>query len=278
MDFSSIENKLPHDLGLRWSLLLERLSAFQSAVVGFSGGVDSGLLCVAAWRALGERMTAVTLRSPVESEGDVASAQRLAAQTGFSLRVIDFDDLEDEAFVANPPDRCYVCKGRRYRFLRDLAAREGYEVVLDGSNFDDLNDYRPGQRAIRESGIVTPLQDAGFGKTEIRDLSKALGLCVWDRPSAPCLATRFPYGSPISRQAIEQISIGERFLRGLGFSSIRIRHYGSLAKIEVAAEEVDRLVSMRQEVLKFFLTAGFKFAAVDLNGYRQGTLNDEVLK
>lgn len=274
LDLAAVEKDLPAELRPRWDALVQRLRDLGSVVVAFSGGVDSGLLCAAAWRALDTRMLAVTIRSPVESEDDVASAQALAEQVGLPLRVIDFDDLANPEFAANPPDRCYVCKLARYRRLRDLAALEGYKALVDGSNADDLTDYRPGQRAVIETRAVCPLQELGFTKTEIRSLSGALGLSTADRPSAPCLATRFPYGSPITRTGLEQVAEGERYLRELGFRTIRVRHHGQVARIEVAPDEIERLVALRQLVSAHFRSLGLQYVTADLAGYRSGSLNE----
>ena len=234
MDFISLENNLSPELKTRWDSLLDYFRKLESVVVAFSGGVDSGLLCAAAYRALGERMLAVTVRSPVEALDDVKSAHALANQVGFPLRILDYDDLSNPEFVSNPPDRCYVCKFARFRQLGQLAAEEGFSVLVEGSNADDLSDYRPGLRAVAETGTVSPLQELGFTKNEIRTLARAFGLSVWDRPSAPCLATRFPYGSPITHEGLRQVAQGERYLHEHGFRVVRVRHHGAMVRLEVA--------------------------------------------
>ncbi len=277
MDLSARERALSPEQRPRWEALLDRFRELGSAAVAFSGGVDSGLLSTAAWRALGDRMLAVTVRSPVESMGDVASAEALSEQVGFPLRVVDHDDLANPDFAANPPDRCYVCKLARFRLLRGLADAEGLSALVEGSNADDLDDYRPGRRAVSETGAVSPLQELGLGKAEIRALSRELELSVWDRPSAPCLATRFPYGSAITPEGLRQVAEGERYLHELGFGNIRVRHHGQVARIEVAPDEIERLVSLRGAVSAHFQSLGLPYVAVDLVGYRTGSLN-EVLE
>lgn len=277
MDFISLENALSPELKTRWDSLLDYFRKLESVVVAFSGGVDSGLLCAAAYRALGERMLAVTVRSPVESLDDVESARALANQVGFPLRVLDYDDLDNPEFVSNPPDRCYVCKLARFHQLGQLAAAEGFAALVEGSNADDLSDYRPGLRAVTETGTVSPLQELGFTKNEIRTLARAFGLSVWDRPSAPCLATRFPYGSSITHEGLRQVAQGERYLHEHGFRVVRVRHHGAIARLEVAPGEIERLVAMREDVTAYFKSLGFTYASVDLSGYRLGSLN-EVLK
>ena len=277
MDFLTLESTFPPQLKSRWEALLDRFRQMESAVVAFSGGVDSGLLSVAAYRALGDRMMAVTVRSPVEALDDVDSARTLADQVGFPLRILDYDDLSNPEFVANPPDRCYICKLIRFRQLGRMAAEEGFATLVEGSNADDLDDYRPGRRAVTETGAISPLQELGFSKNEIRTLARAFGLSVWDRPSAPCLATRFPYGSPVTHEGLRQVANGERYLHELGFRVVRVRHHGTMARLEVAPDEINRLVAMREEVTAYFKTMGFTYVSADLSGYRLGSLN-EVLK
>jgi uncharacterized protein len=222
-------------------------------------------------------MLAVTVRSPVEALDDVESARALADQVGFQLRVLDYDDLSNPEFISNPPDRCYVCKLARFRQLGQLAAEEGFGTLVEGSNAEDLSDYRPGLRAVAETGTVSPLQVLGFNKSEIRTLARALGLSVWDRPSTPCLASRFPYGSLITHEGLHQVANGERYLHEQGFRVVRVRHHGVMARLEVASDEIDRLVAMREEVTAYFKSIGFTYVSVDLSGYRLGSLN-EVLK
>ncbi|MCE1253245.1 MAG: ATP-dependent sacrificial sulfur transferase LarE [Anaerolineae bacterium] len=268
---------LSSDLQARWQELTGLIKSMQSVVVAFSGGVDSGLLAAAAYAALGNKMLALTISSPVESAGDVESASKLAAQVGFPLRVIEHNDLDDALFVANPPERCYHCKLIRFNRMKELAAAEGYAFMLEGSNADDLSDYRPGRHAVLETGTRSPLLELGMGKSEIRALAFALNLPIWNRPSAPCLATRFPYGSPITVEGLRQVADGERYLKELGFGTLRVRHHGSVARLEVPGDEIPKLVTLREPVLLFFKQLGFNYVALDLAGYRSGSLNEGLV-
>ena len=274
--FSPTINEVDPQARARWNLLLDILHDMGSAVVAFSGGVDSGLLCAAAYVALGEHMLAVTIHSPVDPPGEVESALALARQIGFAHQVIEHDDLRNAQFVANPPDRCYHCKLARLDAVQRLGRERGLAHALEGSNADDARDYRPGSRAVKELGARSPLAEAGLTKPEIRALARAMHLVIADRPSAPCLATRFPYGSPVTREGLDQVKQAESFLQQSGFGQVRVRHHGHLARLEVASEQIERLAAQRQTVLPYFKQLGFQYIALDLEGYRMGSMNETL--
>lgn len=261
-------------LRAKGTALYQTLHAAGSLVVAFSGGVDSALVAAVGYAALGANMTAVTVRSPVETPGDTEAAERTARQAGFRHVIVDFDDFASPQFTSNPPDRCYHCKLARFRELRRLADSWGVSVIAEGSNADDALDYRPGARAVAELGIRSPLAEVGLTKPEIRALARALGLEVWERPSSPCLATRFPYGSTITRQGLQQVAQGEAYLKERGFTLVRVRHFGNTARLEVPLAEIEHLVSQRDDILPFFKQLGFTYVVIDLEGYRSGAMNE----
>ena len=254
--------------------LYDLLKSYGSLVVAFSGGVDSALICAVGHLALGERMLAVTALSPVETPGDHEFALRVAKEVGFAHRLIDFDDFATPHFAENPPDRCYHCKLARLAAIGRMATELGFAVLAEGSNADDALDYRPGARAVAELRVRSPLAEVGLAKAEIRALARALNVPVWDRPSAPCLATRFPYGSRITPQGLDQVARGEAYLKQLGFAPVRVRHFGDTARLEVAPADVAALAARQAEVVPFFKQLGFIYVLVDLAGYRSGAMNE----
>jgi pyridinium-3,5-biscarboxylic acid mononucleotide sulfurtransferase len=261
----------------KWQALVERLASLGSAVVAFSGGVDSSFLAVAAHKALAPRMLAVTIRSQVETVGLMETAAALAAQFGFPHQFVDYDKLQDEAYVENTPNRCYECKSTDLGMITRIAQTGSFAHVLLGANADDLGDYRPGLRAAAELQVLSPLAEVGLTKKEIRTLSRELGLKNWNFPSSPCLASRIPYGTPVTHEKLEQIALGEAYLHALNFEIVRVRNTGPTAKIEVLPGDIERLVRVREMVADYFKQIGFKYVTLDLEGYRTGSLNEVLI-
>lgn len=245
------------------------------AAVAFSGGVDSSLLLKTALDCLGaDNVLAVTVSSPVHPAHEQDEAKCLAAALGARHLLVESNELLNEEFVANPTDRCYVCKFERFGELAEIARTYGFEHLLDGSNGDDLDDYRPGHRAARERGVRSPLQEAGFSKADVRTLSKALGLPTWDRPSQACLASRFPYGERITAEGLRQVEEAEALLHRLVAGQVRVRHHGRLARIEIEAHQFAPLMEHRDEVVGGLKALGFTYITLDLAGFRSGSMNE----
>jgi len=260
----------------KWQALAARLQTLGGVVVAFSGGVDSSCLAVAAHLILAPRMLAVTIRSVVETEGLMETAGAIATQYGFPHQIVDYDKLKDAAYVENSPNRCYVCKSVDLEIIIQIARKADIPYVLLGANADDLGDYRPGLRAAGEKGVISPLAEVGFTKPEVRALSRALGLANWKSPASPCLASRIPYGSPVTREKLEQVAAGEAYLHALNFEVVRVRYLDGSARIEVPPSEMPRLINLHGTVAAFFKQLGFRYVTLDLEGFRSGSLNDAI--
>ncbi|MCF7939534.1 MAG: ATP-dependent sacrificial sulfur transferase LarE [Spirochaetales bacterium] len=247
-----------------------------SVLVAFSGGVDSTLLLKVSKDILGDNVVAVTALSETTPRHERKDAIRQADTLGVEHLLVESHELELAEFVANPPDKCYICKKNRFANLITLAQQRGIPHVVDGGNMDDHRDFRPGIRAIKELGIRSPLKEVGLSKMEIRRLSKQLLLPTWNKPSGACLASRIPYHKHITADKLKQVDAGEQFLRDLGLSDqVRIRHHGDIARLEVDVKDIHKLIdeSLRHEVTSFLKSIGFQFIALDLEGYSVGSLN-----
>jgi uncharacterized protein len=264
------------ELRARETALFDRLRALPSLIVAYSGGVDSAFLAWAATRALGDRALCVTADSPSYPERHRAMATAIARDFQLRHEIVRTTEIDQPAYRANNPDRCYHCKHELYTHLTAIAASRGIAAVADGSNADDRGDYRPGRRAAREFGVLSPLDEAGLTKDDIRELSRRAGLPTWDEPASACLSSRIPYYSEVSEQKLRVIERSEDALRELGFRVLRVRHHGEVARIELAKAEMPRLLEpgMMSRVDEQLRAQGFKYVAVDLRGYRLGSLNE----
>src|SRR5918999_121684 len=254
---------------------LERLVAlYGSALVAFSGGVDSSLALAICARALPKgNVLAVTSNNETYLPSELDLAREFAGSLGVEYLIVNTRELDNPDYASNPANRCYFCKSTLYSDLRRIAEERGYACVVDGANADDEGDYRPGRKAAKELEVVSPLSKAGVGKAEVRVLAKYLGLPSWDKPALACLSSRFPYGQEITPEKLSQVARAEEFLRAEGFRQVRVRHHGEIARLEVGPDEMEKAFACRDRISAELKEAGFLYVALDLSGYASGSLN-----
>jgi uncharacterized protein len=255
-----------------------RLEALGSVLVAYSGGIDSAFLAVTAARVLGDRAICVTADSP--SYPDRHRDLAIGTARAFNLRheMVETSEMDNPDYRANPANRCYYCKHELYSRLTAIARARGFACVVDGSNADDRGDYRPGRQAAREFGVLSPLDDVGLGKDEIRELARAAGLASWDEPASACLSSRIPYHSEVTEEKLRTIEAAERVLRRLGFRVFRVRHHETIARLELGRDEIARALepAVADEIDRALRALGYAHVAIDLRGYRLGSLNDAL--
>lgn len=268
----------PRTLGEKEQFLLANLAQLPSLIVALSGGADSAYLAWAAHRALGERALSVTAQSPSFSAHDRAQVEGFVGALALRHEFIETHEMENPAYRANAPDRCYFCKDELFSALDAMARERGFSAIAYGVNADDTLDFRPGHRAATEHQVLAPLLDAGLAKAQIRELSRRAALPTWDRPASACLASRLPYGTQVTPERLSLVERGEAALRELGFRQFRVRLHDEMARIEVSPDEMPRAFSLQMsaEIVARFKAAGFKYVALDLQGYRQGSLNEAL--
>jgi uncharacterized protein len=259
--------------------LVAALRAMGRVIVAYSGGTDSAYLAWAANSALGANALIVTADSASIPESHKRDAEALARQFGFRHEYIETKEFDNPDYVANNPDRCFHCKDELFTRLEEVGRARGYEHIVYGVNVDDLGDYRPGQNAAKQHRVNSPLVDAGLRKIEIRELSRMAGLPTWDRPASACLSSRVPYGTPVTVETIKTVEQGEEALRALGFRQFRVRFHGELVRIEIARDEMERAltIDMAAKLAAIFKPLGFHYITLDLEGYRQGSMNETLV-
>jgi uncharacterized protein len=263
------------DLVAKQALLDQHLRVLGRTLIAYSGGVDSAFLAWAAHRVLGENMLAVIADSPSLARAQLADATAFAGDQGIPLEIIATDELDRPEYARNDASRCFHCKDELFTAMEEFRARGDFESIAYGVNMDDQGDFRPGQLAAQQHRVAAPLRDAGLTKQDIRGLSRAAGLRIWDKPASACLSSRIEYGREVTREALSVVEQGEDTIRALGFRQFRVRHHGDIVRIEIAREEMPRALTaeMAAEFTRVFKALGFKFVTLDLEGFRSGSMN-----
>ena len=256
--------------------LLKELSGLERLLISYSGGIDSTLLAVLAQKALHDRVKCILFDAPIVPRRAVRDAAEIARKFGLSCNIMPFAILENEEFRKNSPNRCYICKKQSAKMLKDQAEKLGISNVADGINASDLNEYRPGLQASNEEGIIHPFLSLGIEKVEIRQIAQDCGFDFWNKPSASCLASRIPYGEEITVEKLQMVENAENIMHDLGFSNLRVRLHGKIARIELIPEEFEKALNLRHQIVKLLEDIGFSYITLDLKGYRSGSM-DEVL-
>ena len=256
------------------AILKNRLKKYKSAVIAFSGGVDSTFLACIAKDVLGDNLLLITATSSTYPFYELEEAKSLAALLGIKHKIIVSEEIDIPGYADNPPDRCYYCKSELFGKIKYIASEEGYEAVFDGSNADDLKDFRPGMKAKQEKGVISPLADSGFTKSDIRHFSAKLNLPTATKQSYACLASRFPYGEKITKVKLDRLAMAEFEVRNLGFSQFRIRSHENLARFEFIASEMDKAWEIKDKLTEICQKSGFNYITIDLKGYRTGSMNE----
>ena len=257
--------------------LKELLIDMDRVVIAYSGGVDSTFLLKVAYDTLGNNVLAITASSFTYPKQELVNAKKIAQRIGVKHRIIKSDEIKNKLFSKNTKNRCYYCKKELFIKIKKIANAYNMKYVLDGSNADDIKDYRPGTKAIKELGVKSPLKEVGLTKKEIRELSHEMNLETWDKPVLACLASRLPYGIKITKKRLRQIELAEKFLSKLGLYQIRVRHHNMIARIEVIKEDFNKIFKQKEKIVNYFKKIGFTYVTLDIEGYRTGSLN-EVLK